>query len=88
MDKKDLILKVEKLLSEITPGPWLHCEYNRTIQPHFYSPAYARGNFNICKIPMRTADSLLSHQEWEANSRLIAEAPTLMGQLLDVLKNG
>lgn len=74
----------EKLCDEASPGPWFHCQANRAIVNYDYRSKV--GDFNICKFPMRTDDYPISHEEWEGNARLIAEARTAMPRLILALE--
>ncbi len=65
-------------MSKHTPGPWFASFYKRAIVVSGESPAHSRGNFNIAKFPMRTNESLVSHDEWTANANLLAAAPEMI----------
>jgi len=66
-----------------TPGPWFNNRSDRTIRSVHNMRAWQREGENqkqfvICKFPMRDANYPISHEEWEANARLIAAAPELL----------
>lgn len=73
-------------MSKHTPGPWFANFYDRTIDVTFESTAHKRGHFHIAKFPMRTDKSLVSHEEWKANARLMAAAPELYEAVKEMLE--
>lgn len=83
---KDEIKAARELCDKATKGPWYDSRYIKAIQVSGTSPAYGRGSFHICRYPTRTDKSLLSHEEWEANAKLIAESRTLVPKLLDTVE--
>jgi hypothetical protein len=84
-----LIKHKKGVLMKHTPGPWFDSRSTKSIRITKDSPVFNRGtNFIIAKYPTRTNESLLSHEEWEANAKLIAAAPEMLEVLIECSKHG
>jgi len=78
--------EIKALLKIITPGPWYNDLCTKSIRPAFESSAFSRGHFVIARYPTRTQQSLLSHEEWEANADFLSKAPQIVQFLLNELE--
>jgi FPC/CPF motif-containing protein YcgG len=78
--------QIKSLLKTITPHPWYNDFSTKSIRPAFESSAFSRGNFVIARYPTRTQQSLLSHEEWEANAEFLSKAPQIVQFLLNELE--
>lgn len=82
------ISEIEKRLDAATPGPWYNFKSDRVIKAEkALTPKHqVPKEWNICKYPMRTNDYPISHDEYEANAALIANAPSDLRYLLSIAK--
>lgn len=81
--------QLRELAEKATPGPWHMLWYGRTIKAEkALMPKYADfpKSWNIARIPCRTTDYPIAHEEYEANANFIASAnPTVIIELLNQL---
>lgn len=86
-DIQSLIKRAREVADKATPGPWYDDRYSKGIRVTSKSIAHSRGYFYIARYPTRTNESLVSHEEWDANSRFIAQSRTLVPELCYALEN-
>lgn len=76
---KDLRERVLRLDAERTQGDWFNCKYRRSIKSlNSMRGEDGRKDFNIAKLPMRSSNYPVPHEEWEANADFLAAAPDMI----------
>jgi hypothetical protein len=74
-------------MSKHTPGPWYYCQVERKVKSVAnMRHEDGRSDFVIARVPHRSSDYPISHDEHKANSQLLAASPELLAALEELVK--